>query len=150
MGTPSLKHKKFAQEVVKNGGNGTLAYAKVYPAATKHSAEVSASRLLKNAEVKTEIEDYRQAIARVNGPEAVAKTLKGLLKAKKKIYFEGEHVDTDADHAARNAAVKTVLQSQGVLDSDAHALPQTPTINFNFITAPSAQQLPSSAAPEAP
>lgn len=135
-----VKHKKFAQEVVKNGGNATQAYAKVYPLATQRSAEVAGSELLKKIEVQKEILSYRDAIAQANPPKSIARDLRRMRKATKKIWHEGEEIGEDADHSARNAALKMILQTQGALEEDKHALPSTPIINFNFIQASATPQ----------
>lgn len=55
----NFRHRQFAREYVLNMGNATAAYKIVYGAEVK-GAEVSASRLLTNANVQRIIEDERK------------------------------------------------------------------------------------------
>lgn len=127
----AMKHKKFAREFAKTG-NGALSYSKVYPASTKAVSASSASRLLKNESVKAEIQTYAQAIAEKIGPKVIAKRLDSLCRAKKGIFHEGVRMDSEPDHAARNAAIRTVLQTQGALLEKTGAPIQAQKIEFTI------------------
>ena len=129
-----LKHKKFAHEIVKNGGNGTAAYAKVYPLATREAAGTGASLLLKKPEVQNEIRSYQAKISELNGPLSIARDLRSLRKAKKGIYHEGTKVGSEPDHATRHAAVRTCLQAVGALNADGDGAGVAPTVNIQINT----------------
>lgn len=126
-----IRHKKFAREVVKNGGNAPMAYRKVYPAVTKHSAETAGSRMLKRDDVKKEIASYQQEILALNGPLSIARDLRKLRNAKKGIFYEGQRTDSEPDHTTRLAAVRTVLQTQNAL-SETPSQIQLNKIDFNI------------------
>lgn len=134
MSVAEMKHKRFAKEVVKNGGNAGLAYHKIYPNSSRESSAVSASKLLKNDKIVEEISSYQRSISDLIGPQFIAKKLKSLCSAKKKIYYEGAHVDTDADNPTRMAAVRTVLQTQNALNDDSGPQQaQSLTVQINLV-----------------
>jgi len=58
----NLKHKKFADEYIKNGFNGKQAYLKVYTDVAESTAGVNASKLLNDTKVKEYILDYQKKV----------------------------------------------------------------------------------------
>ena len=54
--------KLFCQEYLKNGQNGTKAYAKVYKIKDENKAAASASRLLRNVKVSEYIKEIQEEI----------------------------------------------------------------------------------------
>ena len=123
-----IKHKNFAREILKNGGNSSLAYRKVYPHVSDSTSHANAARALKYASVQSELESYAAKIAEKNGPDALAKDLLLLRRAKKKIFYEGTQVGTDSDHPTRLQAVRTCLQVQGVLNDRDAGQPNAPVV----------------------
>lgn len=132
MTVAEMKHKRFAREVVKNGGNSTQAYYKIYPKSTRQSAATLGSKLLKNVEVQNEIRSYQQEIAKHIGPEFIAKKLKSLCNAKKGIYYEGEFIANEPDNTSRIAAVRTVLQTQDALSEKTSPVNAVPIVQINL------------------
>jgi phage terminase small subunit len=61
----TIQQQQFADEYLKNGGNGRDAYKKAYPACKKdETADSAASRLLSNVKVSAYIEERRQNVAK--------------------------------------------------------------------------------------
>ncbi len=111
-----LQWLNFISEFIKNEGNGTDAYMKAYPDATRESARRNASRLLTHADIMEEIShrysqscvtdawvisnakeyvekgknDHRMANAAVKALELLARS-KGMLTDNKRVEFTGEN-----------------------------------------------------------
>lgn len=87
-------HEMFCQEVVKQGGNQTNAYLKVYPKAKYPSARHSASLLLTNVYIKQRI--YEILEQNGLGLPVVAKKLNELMNVKdSRLNEKGERILVD-------------------------------------------------------
>lgn len=136
----AIKHKQFAREYVKSGYNGTKAYSKVYPLSTKPAAKSSATKLLTSPLVQETIASTKQIINEQLSGMFLARRLKNLCGAKKKIFYEGNEVGSDADNPTRLGAVRTALQIHGALDPENILASNTPIIQINMVTAQPAQE----------
>jgi hypothetical protein len=58
----NLKHKKFADEYIKNGFNGKQAYQKIYPDVKDSTALSNSSKLLNDANIKQYILDIQKKV----------------------------------------------------------------------------------------
>ena len=97
----SNQQRKFCEEYVNNGNNGTQAYLKAYKTCKKEeTAMVNASRLLRNAKVNeyiTELRDELKKKAIMTAEERMI-WLTGVVlgNVKEKVYYEGEESEREA------------------------------------------------------
>lgn len=75
----NVKHKSFALEYIKNGGNGTKAYRSVYTKVTYDTASVNSYKLLRNAQISDAIQEYYDLLWEAKENE-IGKTFDNLIK----------------------------------------------------------------------
>lgn len=97
----SNQQRKFCEEYVNNGNNGTQAYLKAYKTCKKEeTAKASASRLLTNVNVTEYIEELRTALKKkaIMTAEERMIWLTGVVlgNVKEKVYYEGEESEREA------------------------------------------------------
>lgn len=118
------QQRKFCEEYVNNGNNGTQAYLKAYKSCKKEEAAmVNASRLLRNAKVNNYVTELRQKLqdkAIMSAEERMnwlTKVINGEIKEKSavlKTNFEtGEQEMVEQDFPSR---LDTKLKSMDILN----------------------------------
>lgn len=97
----SNQQRKFCEEYVNNGNNGTQAYLKAYKTCKKeNTAKVNASRLLTKANVIEYIEELQEELKKkaIMTAEERLIWLTGVVqgKIKEKVYYEGQESEREA------------------------------------------------------
>ena len=97
----SNQQRKFCEEYVNNGNNGTQAYLLAYKTCKKEeTAMVNASRLLRNAKVNEYIAELREELKKkaIMWAEERMIWLTGVVlgNIKEKVYYEGEECEREA------------------------------------------------------
>ena len=97
----SNQQRKFCEEYVNNGNNGTQAYLKAYKTCKKEeTAMVNASRLLRNAKVNEYVTELREELKKkaIMTAEERMIWLTGVVlgNVKEKVYYEGEESEREA------------------------------------------------------
>lgn len=116
----NIKHEQFAKALVKKKFNRKRAYMEVYPDSKANSAEVSASRLLKN---KPNIKDRVREIAEQKGLtlDYLVTNLADLTQAQKTIFDKLGTPLEIPENNIRLSATETGLKLYGVLTNDRQA-----------------------------
>lgn len=94
------KQKRFCEEYVNNGFNGTQAYKKVYPNSSDDTARINACRLLTKANIKAYISEYQEELRNQNIMTATERMewLSNVIKNKEKIsYFDSNGVEHESN-----------------------------------------------------
>lgn len=111
------QQRKFCEEYVKNGLNGTQAYLKAYgnDNLTEESARASASRLLTNVNVLSYIKELQEEVRKANimSAEERMEWLSGVVKDinRDEVYVrntDGEEVLMGSKNADLNTKIKAI------------------------------------------
>jgi phage terminase small subunit len=162
MNTLSAKQQRFVEEYLKDPQNLTAAYKRAGYKACGHSAEVAASRLLKNVEIKAAIVEAQKEIRKetlvsvayvIEGLREVAqrclqreRVMVGSGKNRKPLVIEvtdpetGEQVSANAwtfDSSGANRAFELLGKHAGAFmnDEDIPDAPMPAVINVNVVDA---------------
>ena len=129
------RHERFCREYIHNGGNGTRAYMKVYPAAAYNSARALASELLTNLNILERIKELRTEREKrldVSGDKIIRELAKLAFFNSQDLYDDDGRVkpihELDRDTAAAITSIEVVERVTG--DGDTGALEFTRKIRM--------------------
>lgn len=110
--------KKFCEEYIKNGFNGSKAYSIAYSNENKNVCNVEAYKLLRDPRIQDHIKEVEGSYRIVGhklgiNKKLIMETIKNQLKATKPIVANGEIVDQAPDNTAINNAITTYAKLTG-------------------------------------
>lgn len=117
----SEKHRLFVEEYLNNGLNGTHAYLAVYPSVkNEESASVSASRLLRNDNVKKLIEEKQtKAVGKFEiTREDILKRLDERSRLMKELQILASKDTLTEDESAKYSRLKEIIKMSDANKSD--------------------------------
>jgi len=127
----SIKHKTFAQNLIKTRGHQTKAYMLTYPNASKVTAEKNSCKILAE---RPEIKQYLVEVLERKGMsvDMLVGKLKRLTNAKKSIVQASGEVIQVEDNGTRLAATTTGLKLHGALTTAVNINTDRRSININL------------------
>lgn len=108
----TYKQRRFIQEYLANGGNGTQAALVAYPGQDENSAKVTASQNLTKSNIRLEIESELKRYS--VGPKQLAKVLHDALNAETEMIIGPGETRKNPDH---NVRLKALREAATMLDA---------------------------------
>ena len=117
-------HKRFCECYIKNRYNGTQAYMEAYPEASKETAVVNASKLLKREDVLDYIKELQQAAVKEYGDIAAL--------IAKELVDDIQYRDDEGNHSAGwQKSVDLLSKNLGLQKQDISVKTTTITVDID-------------------